>query len=66
MYDMDVGCSLKGSTALVIAQWDLVHTDIIYDFSKLSHIGGNLCGGNSVSVLPYPHAQLGGKVYLDN
>jgi hypothetical protein len=41
-------------------------TDIIYYFSKLSQIWGNLCGGNSVSVLPYPHPQLGGKVYLVN
>jgi hypothetical protein len=31
---------------------------IIYDFIKLSQIWGNLCGGNSVSVLPYPHPQL--------
>jgi len=29
MYDMDVGCSLKGSTASKIAKWDQFHTDII-------------------------------------
>jgi hypothetical protein len=34
------------------------HTYIIYDFSKLSQIWGNLCGGNGVSVLPYAHPQL--------
>ena len=27
---------------------------IIYDFSELSHIWGNLCGGNGMHVLPYP------------
>ena len=34
------------------------HIYIIYDFSKLSKILGNLCGGNGVSVLPYAHPQL--------
>jgi hypothetical protein len=34
------------------------HIYIIYDFSKLSQIWGNLCGGNGVSVLPYAHPQL--------
>jgi hypothetical protein len=34
------------------------HTYIIYDFSKLSQILGNLCGGNGVSVLLYAHPQL--------
>jgi len=59
MYDIDVGCSLKGSTASTKAQWDHFHIYIIYDFSKLSSlIWGNLCGGNSVSVLPYAHPQL--------
>jgi hypothetical protein len=58
MYVMDVGSSLKGSTASTIAQCDHFHTYIIYDFSELSHIWGNLCGGNGVSVLPYPHTQL--------
>ena len=29
MYDIDIGCSLKGSTASVIVQWDHFHTDII-------------------------------------
>jgi len=58
MYDIDAGCSLKGSTASMIAYWDHFHTYIIYDFSQLSQIWGYLCGGNSVSVLPYPHPQL--------
>jgi len=58
MYDIDVGCSLKGSTASMIAYWEHFHTYIIYDFSQLSQIWGYLCGGNGVSVLPYPHPQL--------
>ena len=58
MYDIDVGCSLKGSTASTIAYWDHFHIDIILDFSKLSQIWGNLCGGNGMSVLPYAHPQL--------
>jgi hypothetical protein len=58
MYAMDVGCSLKGSTASTIAYWDHFHTYIIYDFSILSQILGNLSGGNGVSVLPYQHPQL--------
>jgi hypothetical protein len=58
MYDMNVGCSLKGSTASVIAYWDYFHIYIIYDFRELSQIWGNLCGGNDVSVMPYAHPQL--------
>ena len=58
MYDIDVGYSLKGSTASMIAYWDHLHTYIIYDFSQLSQIWGNLCGGNGVSVLPYARPQL--------
>jgi hypothetical protein len=58
MYDMDVGCSLKGSTASTIMKWDHFHTYIIQDFSQLSQIWGILSGGNGVSVLPYPHPQL--------
>jgi hypothetical protein len=58
MYDMDMGCSLKGSTASPIAYRDHFHTYIIYDFSKLSQIWGYVCGGNGVSVLPYAHPQL--------
>ena len=57
MYDIDVGYCLKGSTASMIAYWDHFHTDIL-DFSKLSQTWGYLCGGNGVSVLPYPHPQL--------
>ena len=41
MYDIDVGCSLKGSTASVKAYWNHCHTDIILDFSKLSQ--PNIC-----------------------
>ena len=55
---MDMGCSLKGSTASMIAKWDHFHTDIIKDFKKISQIWGHVCGGNGVSVLPYPHPQL--------
>jgi hypothetical protein len=63
MYDMDVGCSLKGSTASTIAYWDHSHTYIIYDFSQLSLILGNLCGGNGVSVLSYYAHPLLFKVF---
>jgi len=42
----------------MIAYWDHSHIYIVYDFSQLSLIWGNLCGGNSVSVLPYAHQQL--------
>jgi len=58
MYDIDVGCSLKGSTASTIAYWDHFHTYIIQDFSQLSQIWVYVCGGKGVSVLPYPHPQL--------
>ena len=57
---MDLGCSLKGSTASLIAYWDSFHIYIIYDFSKLSQIWGYVCGcgGNGMNVLPYAHPQL--------
>ena len=58
MYDIDVGCGLKGSTASTMAYWDHFHIYIIYDFRELSLIWGILCGGNGVSVLTYPHPQL--------
>jgi hypothetical protein len=58
MYDMDVGCSLKGSTPSTIVSWDHFHIYIIYYFRELSQIWGNLCGGNGMNVLPYPHPQL--------
>jgi hypothetical protein len=58
MYDIDVGCSMKGSTASTIVKWDHFHTYIISDLSQLSQIWGYLCGGNGVSVLPYAHPQL--------
>ena len=55
---MDVGCSLKGSSASTIVQRDHFHTYIIYDFSQPPHIWGNLSGGNGMNVLPYPYPQL--------
>jgi hypothetical protein len=55
---MDMGCSLKGSTASTIVYWDHFHTYIIYDFSQLSQIWGYVCSGNSMNVLPYAHPQL--------
>jgi hypothetical protein len=55
---MDVGCSLKGSTASVIVYWDHFHIYIIYDFRELSQIWGNLCGGKGMILLPYAHPQL--------
>ena len=58
MYLMDVGCSLKGSTAIMIAWWDHFHTFIIYDFSQLSQIWGYVGGGNGMNVLSYIHPQL--------
>ena len=66
MYDIDVGCSLKGSTASTIANWDHSHTYIVLDFSKLSQIWGNLCGGNGMNVLPYAHPQLFEGVQTSN
>jgi len=63
MYDIDVGCSLKGSTASIIAYWDHFNTYIIYDFSQHSQIWGYLCGGNGMNVLPYPHPQKLFKVF---
>ena len=58
MYDMDVGCSLKGSTASMIVHWDNFHIYIIYNFNQLSQIWGNVCGGNGMNMLPYAHPQL--------
>ncbi len=56
---MDMGCSLKGSTASTIAYRDSFHIYIIYDFSfsKLSQIWGYVCDGNCMNVLPYAHPQ---------
>jgi len=50
MYEMDVGCSLKGFTASTTAQWHGLHTYISYNFSQLSYIWENVCGGNRLSV----------------
>ena len=35
MYQMDVGCSLKGSTVSTIALWHHAHTYITQDFIQL-------------------------------
>jgi hypothetical protein len=58
MYDMDVGCGLKGSTASMIVWWDHFHIYINYEFSQLSQIWGFVCGGNGMNVLSYAHPQL--------
>jgi hypothetical protein len=54
---MDMGCSLKGSTASTKALWHGLHTCTKKDFSQLSQIWANVCGGNDVSVKPYAHPQ---------
>ena len=46
---MDVGCSLKGSTASTMAWWHPAYF-ITKDFSKLSQIRGNSCGENGECV----------------
>jgi len=56
--DIDVGCSLKGSTASMIAYWDHFHSYIIKDFIHLSQIWRYVCGGNGMNVLLYEHPQL--------
>jgi hypothetical protein len=58
MYDLDVGCSVKGSTASVIVYWDSFDNSIIKDFSQLSQIWGCVCGGNGMNVLSYAHPLL--------
>ena len=55
---MDMGCSLKDSTASLIAYWDSFHIYIIYDFSQLSQIWGYVCGSIGMNVLPYAQSQL--------
>ena len=57
MYDIDVGCTLKGSTASIKVQWHSLHTCIRQDFSQLAQIWGSVCGGNGVSGKPYAHPQ---------
>ncbi len=37
---------------------DVLAEKLAADFSKLSLIRENICGGNSVSVLPYPHPTI--------
>ncbi len=60
MYDIDVGCSLKGSTASRIAYWDHFHTDIIHNCLRCSNtyymydidVGCSL-KGSTASVIAY-------------
>jgi hypothetical protein len=52
MYDIDVGCSLKGSTPSTIVSWDHFHIYIIYDFRELSQIWGNIPGGECGAISP--------------
>jgi hypothetical protein len=56
-YDIDMGCSLKGSTALAKKEWYGLHTCIRYDFYQLFQIWGSVCGGNGVSMKPYAHPE---------
>jgi hypothetical protein len=58
MYDIDMGCSVKDSTAPINVQWHGLHTCIREDFSQLSQICGIVCGDNGVSVKPYTHPNL--------
>jgi hypothetical protein len=58
MYEIDVVCSMKGSTASTIVYWDHFHTLTSSRISVNSQIWGKVCGGNGVSVLPYAHPQL--------
>jgi hypothetical protein len=53
-YAMDLGGSLKGSTAW---KWHGLNTCIRLDFSQLSQIWGSVCGCNNVSGKPYAHTQ---------
>ena len=55
---LNVGCSLKGSTASTIAYWDHFHIYIILNFREIAQIWGYLSGGNSINMLPYAHPQL--------
>ncbi len=57
MYDMDMGCSLKGSTASTKARWHGFQTCIILEFNQLSQIWGSVSGGINVSWKPYAHPQ---------
>ncbi len=57
MYDIDMGCSLKGFTASAKMLWYGLHTCIRKDFSQLSQIWGSGCNGNGVIVKPYAHPQ---------
>jgi hypothetical protein len=57
MSDLDLGCSLKGSTASTKAWLHGLHTCIRWDFSQLSQNKGSICGGIGVNVKPYAHSQ---------
>jgi hypothetical protein len=54
---MDMEYSLKGSTASTKAQWYSKHNCNKQDFSQLSELWGNVCGGNGVNTKPYAHLQ---------
>jgi hypothetical protein len=57
MYDMDMGCSLKGSTVSIKLYWHALHTCTRKDFSQLSQTWGSICGGIVMSGRPYAHPQ---------
>jgi hypothetical protein len=52
MYDMDMGCSLKGYAASTKSKWHGLHTCIRLDFSQLSQSLGSICGDNDVNHMP--------------
>jgi hypothetical protein len=58
LYQMDVGCSLKGSTASTIAKWHHVNIYNAHNFNQFSsQIRGYTCVSNHVSAHPYAHPQ---------
>ena len=58
LYQMDVGCSLKGSTASTIAKWHHVNIYNAHNFNQFSsQIRGYSCVSNHVSAHPYAHPQ---------
>jgi hypothetical protein len=57
MYDMDMVCCLKGSTASAKMYWHDLQTCIRECFSHLSQIWESICGGNAVNVKLDAHPQ---------
>ncbi len=55
MYDIDMGCSLKGSAASAKMLWHGLHTCIRSNFSQPSQIWGSVCGDSGVNMKPYAH-----------